>query len=99
MSNHRYTPEKWFYQITRWGENFDHKIITRDLGVIAVLNKTPWANRDIRTIGKLISATPDLLYIARRVLEWAETPQDHGGNPYSKEFVMAAKELLEERNL
>lgn len=93
------TYRRWFYQTTNWGGNHDHKIITQDAKVIAVLNETPWTGDDIRAIGRLMAAAPELLYIAKEVIKWAKTPQDHGGNPYNKEFVMAAKELLEERNL
>ena len=32
--------------------------------------------------------------VAKLVLEWASTPGDHGGNPYCKPFVRAARELL-----
>lgn len=37
-----------------------------------------------------ITATPESLKACEAVLEWARTPGDHGGNPYTKEFVKLA---------
>ena len=37
-----------------------------------------------------------LRYIAEMVLLWAKTPGNHGGNPYTKEFVRLSCQWEEE---
>lgn len=41
-------------------------------------------------------AAPDPLDVCREVLQWARTPQDHGGNPYGHTFVKLAQRVLGE---
>ena len=38
----------------------------------------------------LIKAAPDLLAACHAAVTWAETPGDHGGNPWCKDFVKLA---------
>jgi len=33
--------------------------------------------------------------LAQSVLDWAKTPGNHGGNPYTKDFVILAERALE----
>lgn len=40
------------------------------------------------------TASADADRLARAVLEWARTPQNHGGNPYRHYFVTLAKLIL-----
>ena len=35
----------------------------------------------------------ELVKLVDLVLEWASKPQDHGGNPYTKDFVLSAEKL------
>jgi hypothetical protein len=37
----------------------------------------------------------DLRMLCEAVLVWAETPGDHGGNPYCHEHVQWARNLME----
>ena len=37
---------------------------------------------------------PDPLDVCKEVLQWARTPQDHGGNPYGHTFVKLAQRVL-----
>ena len=40
---------------------------------------------------KVYEAYPELLKACQAVLDWAKTPQNHGGNPYLKGFVKLAQ--------
>lgn len=42
----------------------------------------------------LHEAAPDLLAAAKAVLEWAEAPGNHGGNPYGHRFVRLAEAAI-----
>lgn len=39
------------------------------------------------------NATDSAVRLSSQVLEWARTPQNHGGNPYSQEFVKTAQRI------
>lgn len=41
---------------------------------------------------RVIAAAPDMLKACEPVLEWAKTPGNHGGNPYTMEFVKLAQQ-------
>lgn len=43
---------------------------------------------------QLISAAPDLLEACQAAVTWAETPGDHGGNPYLHQFVKLAQSAI-----
>ena len=43
----------------------------------------------------LISAAPDLLNAAKAAVSWAETPGNHGGNPYGHDFIKLCIDAIE----
>ena len=43
----------------------------------------------------LISAAPDLLHAAKAAVSWAETPGNHGGNPYGHDFIKLCIDAIE----
>lgn len=67
----------------------DVSFVTHDLGQ---------AYRDGEPIGAAGRAIEEVqvtdLQVAEAVLLWAETPGDHGGNPYCKPFVRLAQKAL-----
>lgn len=48
-----------------------------------------------RKVEKLESEKHQLI---KAILDWAKTPGNHGGNPYTKDFVILAMELRKEED-
>ena len=69
----------------------DGAAIVNDAGTVAMvpIDLSAWKEH-----AHLIKAAPELLEACRASLEWAKAPGNHGGNPYTKRFVMLSKRAI-----
>ena len=86
-----HTPGPWTFD----GDNVEALDLDHPESICTIADPHP-INGDRRvTNGLLIAAAPDLLAAAEAGLEWARIGQDHGGNPYTKQFVRLATAAIE----
>ena len=98
--NTRHTPGPWQ---TDTVECTDHKYYQPIMSILKASDKTDentialvvgnWEHQwtdEHRANARLIAAAPDMELACRAALVWANTPGEHGGNPYCKDFVKLA---------
>lgn len=65
------------------------------MGVYSLNNDVQSAKEDMAN-KDLIEAAPDMLAVCQEVIKWASKGQNHGGNPYCKDFVIAAAKVVDD---